>query len=232
MWSIQHWRVPHLRHERKVVPMKQSLQFAAKAVLSGFLIIIPIYLAILLLLKAMSTIANLVRPLTALVPDWFPAEGLISLLVVLLVCFVIGVAVRTRTGRAVRERLEKSFLQRIAGYGILRSLTQQMAGESDEKAWKPALAEIEEALVPAFIIEEFDDGRYTVFVPSIPTPLAGAVYILERRRVHLLDVPFTRALQVVSRWGSGAQGLDAAMRGRAGDLRDERDHSTGSADAA
>ena len=32
-------------------------------------------------------------------------------------------------------------------------------------------------VVPAFIIEELDDGRLTVFVPSVPTPLAGAVYV-------------------------------------------------------
>ena len=32
--------------------------------------------------------------------------------------------------------------------------------------WKPVLAEIEDALVPAFIVEELDDERFTVFVPS------------------------------------------------------------------
>jgi uncharacterized membrane protein len=66
-------------------------------------------------------------------------------------------------------------------------------------------------LVPAFIIEEFPDGRYTVFVPSIPTPLAGAVYVLDRNRVHPLDVPFTDALKAVSRWGAGAKDLVMAM---------------------
>lgn len=198
--------------------MKKSLLFAAKAAFSGFLIVAPIYLAILLLLKAMRTVALVVRPVTALVPDWVPAEGLLSLLLVLLLCFLIGVGVRTAPGRALRGRLETGFFERIPGYGILRSLTQQMAGESGEKVWKPALAEIEDALVPAFVIEEFEDGRYTVFVPSVPTPLAGAVYILERKRVHLLDVPFTRALQVISRWGWGAQGLDKAMRSQASTL--------------
>ena len=54
-------------------------------------------------------------------------------------------------------------------------MTRQMAGESRENAWKPALTEIEDALVPAFIVEELDDGRFTVFVPSVPTPLAGAI---------------------------------------------------------
>jgi uncharacterized membrane protein len=66
--------------------------------------------------------------------------------------------------------------------------------------------------VPAFIIEELDDGRYTVFVPSVPTPLAGAVYVMARERVHPLDVPMTQALVAISRWGSGSRELVAAMR--------------------
>jgi uncharacterized membrane protein len=76
------------------------------------------------------------------------------------------------------------------------------------------MAEIEEALVPAFIIEELDDGSFTVFVPSVPTPLAGAVYILPADRVHPLDVPFTQAIRAVARWGSGSKDLVAAMRGQ------------------
>jgi uncharacterized membrane protein len=78
--------------------------------------------------------------------------------------------------------------------------------------WKPVLAEIEDALVSAFIVEELDDGRLTVFVPSVPTPLAGAVYILSRERVHLVDIPFTEAIKSVSRWGSGSKDLVAAIR--------------------
>ena len=191
--------------------MKKSLLFAAKAVLSGFVVVVPIYLAVLLLLKAMKTVGTLVRPFTLLLPEWFPAERALSLLLVLIVCFLIGAAIRTAVGRRVREQVERSFFERIPGYALFRSLTQQIASDSREKVWKPALAEIEDALVPAFIIEEFADDLYTVFVPSIPTPLAGAVYILERKRVHPLDVPFTQALQVVSRWGSGAEELHMAM---------------------
>ena len=86
-----------------------------------------------------------------------------------------------------------------------------MAGQSRESTWKAALWESDEGLAPAFIIEELEDGRYTVFVPSIPTPFAGAVYVLDRQRVHPLDVPFTDAVKVVSRWGSGATDLVAAM---------------------
>jgi len=191
--------------------MKQTLVFVGKAVLAGLLIVVPVYLAVLLLLKAMKSVVGLVQPFALLLPEWLPAEKALSLLLVLMICFLIGVGIKTRTGRLVRERIERTFFERIPGYALIRSLTQRVAGEGSETVWKPALAEIEEALVPAFIIEEFEDGRYTVFVPSIPTPFAGAVYVLDRKRVHPLDVPFTEALKAVSRWGSGAKGLVAAM---------------------
>jgi hypothetical protein len=67
----------------------------------------------------------------------------------------------------------------------------------------PALAEIEEALVPAPIVEKLEDDSSTVLVPSVPTPMAGAVYILPPERVHPVDVPFTTALRVFTKWGAG-----------------------------
>jgi len=191
--------------------MKVVRQFLANALVGGVLVVLPIYLAVLVLLKGAQSVGTLIRPFTMLLPAWLPAENVLSLLLVLTVCFLIGVAVRTRLGNALRERMEASVLERIPGYALFRSLTQQVAGEGRENVWKPALAEIEEALVPAFIIEEFEDGRFTVFVPSVPTPLAGAVYILSRDRVHPLDVPFTQAIKSVSRWGSGSKDLVAAM---------------------
>lgn len=187
--------------------MKKALAFVAEACLMGFLIVVPLYLAVLLLLKGAKSVAGLVKPVALLLPDWLPAETALSLLLVVVVCFAVGVAVRSSWGHAARERIEKTFFERVPGYTVIRSLAHQIAGQDRGNVWKPALVEIEEALVPAFIIEEFDDGRYTVFVPSIPTPFAGAVYILDRNRVHPLDVPFTDALRVVSRWGSGAKEL-------------------------
>jgi len=191
--------------------MKQVIRSALRALISGLIIVVPIYLAILLLLKGMKSVVGLVRPLSLLIPDWIPAEMALSLLLVLLICFLIGMAVRARPGQAVRERLEKTFFEKIPGYALIRSLTQQMAGQSRGNVWKPAMFQSDEGLLPAFIIEEFEDGRYTVFVPSIPTPFAGAVYVLDPSRVHVLDVPFTDALRTVSKWGSGAKNMVEAM---------------------
>jgi len=191
--------------------MKKISEFVVSRLVAGVLVVAPIYLAALLLLRAMKSLAGLVKPFATLLPKWIPADQVLSLLVVLAFCFLIGIAVRTATGRAARERIEDSLFQRIPGYRLFRSLTQRLAGEERDAAWKPALAEIEEALVPAFIIEELDDGRFTVFVPSVPTPLAGSIYILTPDRVHPLNIPFTEAIKAVSRWGSGSKDLVAAM---------------------
>ncbi len=184
----------------------------AASLVAGLLVLVPLYLAILLLLKAMMSVGKLVSPLVAVLPDWIPGEKLVARVVILAVCLIVGFAVRTAGGHAVRRRIERAFFEKIPGYELLRSLTQRLAGDSGETAWQPALVEIEEALVPGFIIEALEDGRFTVFVPSVPTPLAGAVYVLDGARVHPLDVPFTQAVKSISRWGQGSGELVAAMK--------------------
>jgi len=192
--------------------MKRIASFIVGSLIAGLLVVVPLYLAVLLLLKAMASLAGLVRPFAGLLPDWLPAENLLSLGLLLLLCLMVGVVVRTRAGRSVRERVETSLFDRIPGYAVVRSLTLQLVGQGRENAWKPAFVEIEEALVPGFIIEEHEDGRFTVFVPSVPTPFAGAVYVLSRERVHPLEVPFTQAIKPVSGWGAGCKELLATMK--------------------
>jgi uncharacterized membrane protein len=171
---------------------------------SGLLIVVPVYLGLLLIGRALSGLAQLVSPIAALLPDWLPGGNILSLLIVILGCFAVGAATRSKSGRAAKRKLERTVFARIPGYDLFRGLTQQLVGEGREDTWKPVLAEIEDALVPAFIIEELEDGRYTVLVPSVPTPAAGSLFILPPERVHPVDVPFTHAVKVISKWGTGA----------------------------
>jgi uncharacterized membrane protein len=193
--------------------MKRFGEFVVSTFIGGLLVVAPVYLAVLLLLKAMQSLAGVVRPLAMLLPAWLPAEHVLSLLLVVILCFLIGASVRARGTRTIRNRIEQTVFEKIPGYGLFRSLTLRLAGTGDEHTWEPALIDTDDgALVPAFIIEECDNGCVTVFVPSVPTPLAGAVYILSRDRVHPLDVPFAQAIKPISRWGSGCRELVAAMR--------------------
>ncbi|HXW74620.1 MAG TPA: DUF502 domain-containing protein [Steroidobacteraceae bacterium] len=190
--------------------MSKLVNFVLGSVLAGVLILVPLYLAVLLLLKAIGSVVQLVHPIAKLFPDWVHREDVLALVVIMLACFLVGLSVRTKWGQAM-WRVSEPLFQKIPGYSLFRGFTQRLAGDTDAEAWKPALAEIEEALVPAFIIEELADGRFTVFVPAVPAPFTGQVYILDPDRVHVVDVPFTHAIRAVSRWGSGCRELVAAI---------------------
>ena len=197
--------------------MRNFIGFVVSRLITGLIVVAPIYLTVLLLLKAAQSLLSIMQPVAALLPESVPAEELIALLIILFFYFLIRLGMRTPKGRATWERIETSLFERLPGYALFRSLTQQLTGKTQDNTWKPALAEIEDALCPAFIIEELENGSFTVFVPSIPTPLAGAVYILTSDRVHPLDVPFTQAIRTISQWGSGSKDLFAAMKEKGAD---------------
>jgi uncharacterized membrane protein len=193
--------------------VKKFVNFVLGSLLAGLLIVVPVYLTVLLLLKVVGSLMKLVEPIAKLLPDFVPGEAgeeVLALILVLLVCFLVGLSVRTRRGQAMWARAEPLF-QRIPGYSIFRGFARRMAGDTREDTWKPVLAEIEEALVPAFIVETLADGRFTVFVPDVPTPFTGCIYILDPDRVHPVDVPFTHAIRTITHWGSGCSELVAAM---------------------
>ena len=95
--------------------MRYAREFITSTLVGGLLFVVPVYLAVLLLLKGMKSVATLVRPFTALLPDRIPAERLLSLFVVRTFCFLVGYALRTQSGRAVRERLEVVFFGKLPG---------------------------------------------------------------------------------------------------------------------
>jgi uncharacterized membrane protein len=192
--------------------MKTLTKFLKMTLVGGLLVVLPIWVSLLLLLKAIKGAMAMLLPIAKLLPQWFVHEKVAALGLLLVICFVVGLLARTRPGKQVGEWLSGHILDRIPGFSLVRGMTRQLAGKKDEESFQPALVEIEEALVPAFIIEKHTDGQFTVFVSSSPTPMAGAIYILSPERVHPVDVPLRKAMVCVTKWGAGAAEMRAAMR--------------------
>jgi uncharacterized membrane protein len=195
--------------ERK---MKVLAEFTRTTLIGGVLVILPIYVAVLLLAKAVTGLLALLTPVTAQLPAGVQFRQVVAILLLIVLCFVVGLVVRTGPGLRAKNAFEQVVLERLPGYTFLRGLAKRLTGHSEEQTLQPALVEIEEALVPALIVEELEDGSYTVLVPSAPTPMAGSVYILPRDRVHPVDLPFTKAISVFTKWGMGAGEYVRAMK--------------------
>jgi uncharacterized membrane protein len=192
--------------------MKPLVQFLKITLVGGLLVVLPLWVSLLLLFKAIKGAIAMLAPIAKLLPQTVVHEKVVALLLLLLICFGVGLLIRTELGKRIGDWLEKHLLGRLPGFSIVRGMVRQFAGEKEEQSFQPALVEIEEALVPAFIIEKHPDGQFTVFVSSSPTPMAGAIYILQPERVHPVDVPLRKAMVCVTKWGAGAAEMRSAMR--------------------
>jgi len=193
--------------------MRPLAQFVKTTLIGGLLVVVPLYFSALLVLKALAGLVALVDPLTALLPASVHAFRKIAAVgMIVFACFTLGIVARTRLGDYILKTLERRVLEKIPGFAVLRSVVRRLSGRSDDDSFQPVLVKIEEALTPGFIVEELDDDRFVVLVPSVPTPAAGALYILPRARVHWVDVPVTEAVAVITRWGAGTGKLVKAMR--------------------
>jgi uncharacterized membrane protein len=191
--------------------MRALAEFTKTTLIGGVLIILPIYVAVLLLLKAVTGLLDLLNPVAGSLPAGVEFKKVAAIILLIAICFVVGLVVRTRSGVRAKNAFEEAVLEKLPGYTFFRGLAKRLTGSSEEQKLQPALVEIEEALVPALIVEALEDGSYTVLVPSAPTPMAGSIYILPYDRVHPVDIPLTKAIGVFSKWGTGAGEFVRAM---------------------
>jgi uncharacterized membrane protein len=192
--------------------MRALAEFTKTTLIGGILIILPIYVAVLLLAKAVKGLLEILGPVSGALPAGVEFRQAATIILLIVVCFVVGLVVRTRPGLRAKNAFEQAVLEKLPGYTFFRGLAKRLTGRSEEHSLQPALVEIEEALVPALIVEQLEDGSYTVLVPSAPTPMAGSIYILPPERVHPVDIPFTTAIAVFTKWGTGAGEFVRAMK--------------------
>jgi len=175
--------------------MKRILAFLKATLLGGVIVVLPAWLAAMLVLKALGYLQVFVKPISSHLPQSVAHPRVMAILLLVGLCFLVGAAIQTAIGQKAKRAAERAVLEKIPGYTTLRSLASRLSDHADTASFQPALIEIEEALVPCFIVERHSGNRSTVFVPSVPTPMAGAVYIMDNARVHPLDLPAVAVMQ-------------------------------------
>jgi uncharacterized membrane protein len=192
--------------------MKHSLKFLKSALVAGLLIVLPAWLSLLLLLQLLVKLGVLVKPLAAQMPTGINHPQIIAAIVFILLCLSIGMLGHTSVGRFVGKTLCEGVFNRVPGYQSLRNIARQFDDMDARDGFKPALIEVEDGcLAPAFLIDIHADGNSTVFMPSVPTPMAGSIFIMPSRRVHPIDVPVTTMMKCISKWGTGSAELLAGL---------------------
>lgn len=185
-----------------------------RILVDGAMVVLPLGAVALLVLGIVHKLQDAADPLAR----HYGHPAIVAVLLLVLLCLLVGVLVRSSPGGWARRRLEGAVFERIPGYRLVKAFSGDgPLGEGGGRALKPALAEIEDGLCPALVMDAFADGRLLVFVPGSPAPMSGALYVFAAERVHTLDVPLLPFMKAISSWGLGLREMIEAEEARRGD---------------
>jgi len=192
--------------------MKQLSEFLKTTILGGLFVLLPVLLIYLLLTEALQLIVVLATPIADLFPkstfDKPAAPVLLGLILIVGVSFVIGLVLRSETGRTLGRWIERSTLDRLPGYSALKSLTGSFKGTEEGDAFRPVvLTSPDGTRELGYAVEDHRDGHVTVLLPWVPTPFAGSLKIVDQSRVELIDTSLADFTETLSHWGMGARDL-------------------------
>jgi uncharacterized membrane protein len=193
--------------------MKRILDFLKTTIAGGFFVILPIVLIVMVIDETIGLLAALVDPIAQQLPiDNFggiAVNRILSMVLILALCFVTGLVMRTRLGMAVRAFVDGAILERVPGYSMIRSLISRFEGASDDTStFAPALVTTAPGMRElAFIVDEHDDGELTVFLPLSPMATVGSIRFVSRDRVQQVEAPMGAAVNCLMHWGLGSHEL-------------------------
>lgn len=190
--------------------LKRVRNFLWTTLLGGLLVVLPVAIFMLLFMQIYQVITGLIEPITNLIINFTRISEVlavvISLTATILLFFSIGLLMKTKFGKWTFEGLENSVFSSMPGYRIVKEVVSQFTGAKKPPFSSVALVDFAEnnQLVTAFITDEHEDGRYTVFVPESMNPTNGLVYHLPPQCVHPIDVPIEDAMRSLVSFGGGS----------------------------
>ncbi len=190
--------------------MQKLKKFIKTTVLGGVVILLPVLLTFFFLRWLYNFITRLISPLTKLVVATAEMQALLAdLLVVVIIvaiCFFVGLLVKTKLGRYLHRQFEKRILKVMPGYTLFRNTIKQFLGQDKKPFSRVALVQAfgNSTLMTGFVTDRHPDGRYTVFLPSALNPTTGLILHLEQKYVHLVDVSVEDTMRSIISCGAGS----------------------------
>lgn len=187
--------------------------FLNTTVMGGFIVVLPIVLTFFFLRWLFNLVSGLISPLTGVVMAGSQIQKLVAdflvVLIIVAVCFLIGLSVKTRLGLFVYRQVEKRILRIAPGYSLFRETIKQFLGQKRRPFSRVALVRVFEnsAMMTAFVTDEHPDGSFTVFVPSGLNPTSGLIFHLQKEFVHPVEVSVEETIRSIISCGAGSKSL-------------------------
>lgn len=204
---------------------KNLKSFLATTFLGGLVVILPLAIFALLANWIISLIGGVLDPIVSLFPEKWNQSflKLIAFGIVVLVCFGIGLLVKTQFGNTLFSCVEEHWLAKLPFYSTIKETTQQIIGKDKSPFSKVVLIDPYGSGIKmiGFVTDEDKVFKIlTVFSPTAPNPTNGFVFIVKEKDVEYLDIRAEEAIRNIIGLGSGTANLTNKIIGKKDSLSD------------
>jgi uncharacterized membrane protein len=172
--------------------MKQMLRPVATTLIGGVVFLLPLVVVLAVLGHALALVAQAAAPLVSRFEHMEVAgvtlAGVLTIVILLLLCFGAGVLARRAFGRALSERFEDRLQALYPRYTVIKGIAHGFAGVNSDDGLKSVLITFDDQQLLALEVERTSDGRVVIFVPGSPDPWSGNVIFVAPERVQPLPV--------------------------------------------
>jgi uncharacterized membrane protein len=185
-------------------------KFFKVTLLGGVMVLLPVILTFFFLRWFIDLVTGLINPLTRLLVEKSHVQKSIAdilvVAIIVLVCFMVGVLIKTKLGIFIHGQIEKKILKIAPGYSLFRETIKQFLGQERAPFSSVALVRVFEnsTMMTAFITDEHPDGSYTVYVPSGLNPTTGLIFHLQKEFVHQVEASVETTMRSIIGCGAGS----------------------------
>jgi uncharacterized membrane protein len=192
--------------------MERVYKFVITSIITGIFFLIPIGIIIIIFEKIFHLIEKLQIALHLSVTEvtYLHAflNDLIVVFVILLLCFLAGLAAKLKRGKQLVKSIENNILIHLPGYDYTKSTAQGIFGISDHRFSDVVLYRDDTGkFAMAFKVEAITDIMIMIFIPSTPKAKDGEMLIVDKNRLTDTEITTKQAFALIRSIGSEAPAL-------------------------
>src|SRR5215204_1671548 len=180
-------------------------QSLIKRVLNGIILfLLPVLLLFFILGKAISIVQKLMLP----IKKHLPAERvfgvglltLISLVLILFVCYLAGMLIERKRVKRLITKLEDNILVYIPGYSIIKAQTSEIVSEAVAH-WQPVLMGEDDDWKMGVLLDQQPNGLCMIFFPEPPDAKSGEMKLVHESKLKKLNMPVNKMIRIIRKYG-------------------------------
>jgi len=179
-----------------------------RKIFSGIILfLLPVMLLLFIFKKAITIVQGLILPIKSYLPvETILGVGmlsLISLLLILLICYLAGMMAESRYVKSFIALLEDNLFVFIPGYAMIKSRASEAIGNTDDE-WKAVLIGDNGDWKFGIEVDRQPDGICTIFFPEPPDAKSGEMKLIHESKLKRLDIPVSKLVKIIRQYGHGA----------------------------